>query len=272
MWRFGPGLSEKSGCQMTEKVVLVTGASRGLGASIVSLLSSLGHKVLATARSGQALEDMWGDDPQVHWVESDLVQPESPELLVQQCLSHFGQLDGLINNAGTIHPIESLEKSEASDWARAIQVNLTAPALLMKAALPHLKQQKGRVVNISSGAAVKVISGWSAYCTSKAGLMHLTKAAALENPEVGFFSLRPGTIDTQMQNEIRQSTAMTEADLTKFRGLKSGGRLNPPEVAGRSATWLVLHGPPSRSGEFIQYTDDVVLAGVKDLFPTVESV
>ena len=249
-------------------VFLVTGASRGLGESIVRQLQSLGHSVLACARSEERLRELWDDKPNVEWTTCDLSDFKEADRLVNLTVEKFGRLDGVVNNAGTIQPILPLEDSPAADWAEAINVNLTAPALLMRAALPHLRQSRGRIVNISTGAAVKVVQGWSAYCASKAGLLHLTQVAAAECPEVAFFSLRPGVIDTQMQNEIRDSAGMTEADLSKFKDLKASSSLEPPEVPARSAVWLLLHGPLDRSGEFIQYTDEQVKAGADEIFAT----
>jgi NAD(P)-dependent dehydrogenase (short-subunit alcohol dehydrogenase family) len=251
-----------------DKVFIVTGASRGLGQAITSQLASLGCRVLACARSKDALSKLWNHVEGVEWTVSDLSKLDEAQRLVDLALEKFGQLDGLINNAGTIEPIQPLENSDPQAWAQAITVNLTAPALLMRAALPHLKQQRGRVVNISSGAAIKVMQGWGAYCTSKAGLLHLTTITAAEYPEVAFFSLRPGVIDTQMQTEIRESVGMTDADREKFCGLKETGGLVPPEVPARSAVWLALHGPLDRSGEFIQYTDEQVISGTEQLFAT----
>jgi NAD(P)-dependent dehydrogenase (short-subunit alcohol dehydrogenase family) len=250
------------------KVFIVTGASRGLGEAITSQLASLGCRVLACARSKDRLAELWDQVEEVEWTVCDLSDTGEAKRLVDLAIEKFGQLDGLINNAGTIDPIATLEDSRPESWAQAITVNLTAPALLMNAALPHLKETKGRIVNISSGAAIKVMHGWSAYCTSKAGLLHLTKIAAAECPEVAFFSLRPGVIDTQMQTEIRSSKGMTEADVEKFRDLKESGNLEPPEVPARSAVWLALHGPLDRSGEFIQYTDEQIVAGTEELFAT----
>ena len=250
------------------RVFLVTGASRGLGESIVRQLQSLGHRVLACARSEERLRELWDAKPNVEWTTCDLSDLKEADRLVSLAVEKFGQLDGVVNNAGTIQPILPLEDSPAGQWAEAIHVNLTAPALLMRAALPHLRRSRGRIVNISTGAAVKVVQGWSAYCASKAGLLHLTQVAAAECPEVAFFSLRPGVIDTQMQNEIRESSGMTEADLSKFKDLKASSSLEPPEVPARSAVWLLLHGPLDRSGEFIQYTDEQVKAGADEIFAT----
>ena len=241
------------------KNIIVTGASRGLGESICRQLSQLGHRVLATARNEEALRTLWGSDPNVQYFAADLAKPTAADEIIRTAIERFEQIDGLINNAGTIAPIGVLTDNPSADWAECIQVNLTAPALLMRAALPHLKKSGGRVVNISSGAAVKVVQAWSAYCASKAGLLHLSSVLAAENPEVAIFSLRPGVIDTKMQEQIRNSDGMQSADFEKFQNLHREAQLLPPEVPAASAVCLVLRGPLERSGEFIQHTDEELL-------------
>jgi NAD(P)-dependent dehydrogenase (short-subunit alcohol dehydrogenase family) len=237
-----------------------------MGKEICSLLAQLGHKVLATARSSNALKELWDNEESVSWIALDLADPDSPSKLVDEAIKLYGQIDGVVNNAGTIEPIEPLSTADPVLWAQAITVNLTAPALLMAKAVEHLKKTSGKVVNISTGASVKVMQGWSAYCASKAGFLHLTSVAAAENPEIAFFSLRPGVVDTKMQDEIRSSTGMAPEDHQKFQNLKETGGLEPPEVPARAAVWLLLHGPLERSGEFLQYTDEQISQGVETLF------
>ena len=251
---------------MKNRNFIVTGASQGLGAALCKQLSLLGHRVLATARSETNLAQLWQDDPNVDWVALDLSKPDSAEKLIQHAVDKLQTIHGVVNNAGTIEPIAPLAASDPEAWTRAIQLNLTTPAMIMRAALPHLQETEGVVLNISTGAAVKVVQGWSAYCASKAGLLHLTSVAAVENPKLRFYSLRPGVIDTAMQNEIRNSSGMTEADKSKFQALKQNDQLEPPEVPARSAVWLLLQGPKQRSGEFIQYTDEEVVRRVERLF------
>jgi len=251
---------------MSKRFFIVTGASRGLGESICKQLSELRHTVLAVARNESRLKELWEKNERVEWMTADLADPSAPEQIVARARELSPEIHGLVNNAGVIEPIAPLKECDAARWANVIQVNLTAPSVLMLKLLPHLPPQGGRIVNISSGAAVKVMEGWSAYCTSKAGFLHLTKIAAAENPSVAFFSLRPGVIDTRMQSEIRDTEGMREEDQAKFLQLKAEGNLEPPEVPARAAVWLLLHGPLDRSGEFIQYTDAQVAEGVEDLF------
>ena len=246
--------------------VLVTGATRGLGRSIAILLDGLGHRTLLTGRDQSELYSLQKKLSHAQILAADLADLVAVESIVARALSALGGLDALINNAGTIDPIASLADADSKAWARAIEVNLTAPALLMKAALPELARSGGRIVNISTGAAIKPMPGWSAYCASKAGLLQLTAVLAAEAPEVSSFSLRPGVIDTAMQEAIRASEGMRVPDHKRFLDLHNQGSLEPPEVPARAAVWLALLGPSKRSGELIDYTDPEVAAGVQDLF------
>lgn len=248
------------------KRVLVTGATGGLGEAMVRLLDGLGHQTLLTGRDETRLKQLAGELKQAQWLTADLAEPQTGANLVARAVSMLGGLDALINNGATIEPIAPLVEADPAAWARAIEVNLTAPALLMAAALPHLERSEGRVVNISTGAALKPTAGWSAYCASKAGLLHLTAVAALEHPRVPCFSLRPGVIDTGMQVAIRESGGMRAADHKRFVDLHREGALEPPQVPARAAVWLALKGPAERSGQLIEYKDAEVAAGVRHLF------
>jgi NAD(P)-dependent dehydrogenase (short-subunit alcohol dehydrogenase family) len=252
---------------MSAKRILVSGATRGLGRSIATLLDRLGHQTFLTGRSQRDLLELQEQLSHAKVLSADLSQRAAVENIVSQAVLELGGLDALINNAGTIDPIATLAESDSQAWARAIDVNLIAPALLMKAALPHLARSgSGRIVNVSTGAALKPMPGWSAYCASKAGLLHLSAVVAAEAPEIACFSLRPGVVDTGMQEAIRSSQGMREADQKKFLDLHSHGGLEPPEVPARAAVWLALEGPARRSGELIEYTDPAVVEGAKALF------
>jgi NAD(P)-dependent dehydrogenase (short-subunit alcohol dehydrogenase family) len=248
------------------KRILITGATRGLGRAVAILLDGLGHETLLTGRDENELARLQRQLSHAVCEPMDLADPLAARALVRLAVERLGGLDGLVNNAGTIDPIAPLGQADPASWARAIEVNLTSPALLIGEAVAELSRCQGRIVNVSTGAALKPVPGWSAYCASKAGLLHLTSVIAAEYPDIACFSLRPGVIDTAMQTAIRQSRGMREADLQRFQDLHQQGGLEPPEVPGRAAAWLVLHGPLERSGQLIEYTDAEVSAGVAKLF------
>ena len=139
----------------------------------------------------------------------------------------------LINNAGIVAPVAPLERADAADLERNIFVNLVAPMLLMRRFLRATQGVAGlrRIINISSGAARRPISGWGAYCAAKAGLDMATRVVALEAQSRGLaveaVSLAPGVIDTPMQGVVRGASAEDFADVERFRRMKAEGVLRP---------------------------------------------
>lgn len=253
-------------------VILVTGASRGLGAEIARWLGTAGAGVVLAARTESALTRVarsvasLGGAPMV--LSADLAVREACDRVVQQALDRFGRLDGLVNNAGILEPVATIARSDPDAWAGNIAVNLLAPFYLIRTALPALQETRGRVINISSGAAGKPIGAWSAYCAAKAGLTHLTAVLAVEEPRITAVALRPGVVDTAMQERIRQEGpgAMDPETAEYFRRLKTEARLEPPWVPARVAAWLALHAPRSLSGRFVEYDDPRIADPALDFF------
>lgn len=191
------------------KVIIVTGASRGIGASAASALAKAGATVVLTARDGKLTGEVAkaiGSSASAR--ACDVSDYAAVEALVAETKSRFGRLDALINNAGVIDPIASIAESDPAAWARNIEINLTGAYYAIRAVLPGmLAAGGGTIVNVSSGAAIRPLVGWSAYCSGKAGLHMLTRAIALETTGKGIrvFGFQPGTTDTDMQVLIRAS-------------------------------------------------------------------
>lgn len=246
---------------MTNPVLLITGASRGLGAATARIAASLGAQVALLARSSKAIHTLAGEIQSAGGkalpLAGDVSQMEDCRRVIADILSHFGRLDGIVNNAGILGPMAPLGESDLIAWHTSLKINLLGPAQLIQEGLPALRTSKGRVINVSSGAAVNVIRGWSAYCTAKAGLNHLTRVLAAEEPEVTFISFRPGVVDTEMQAQIRSEGAegMPPEEHARFLKYHTRGDLNPPELPGRALVRLALSAPPSWSGEFIAWDD-----------------
>jgi NAD(P)-dependent dehydrogenase (short-subunit alcohol dehydrogenase family) len=130
------------------------------------------------------------------------------EALAAETTRRFGRVDALINNAGVIEPIATVAESDPAIWARNIEINLTGAYNPIRAVLPRMiAAGGGTIVNVSSGAAIRPLEGWSAYCAGKAGLAMLTRSIMLENHLNGIrvFGFQPGTTDTGMQVLIRAS-------------------------------------------------------------------
>jgi 3-oxoacyl-[acyl-carrier protein] reductase len=194
------------------KVIIVTGASRGIGAAAAAALAREGATVMLTARNGRLAADVTQSIIEAGGRASatacDVSDYAAVEALVRETEGRFGPVDALINNAGVIEPIASIADSDPAIWARNIEINLIGTYNPIRALLPRMiKAGGGTIVNVSSGAAMRPLEGWSAYCTGKAGLAMLTRAIMLENTATGIrvFGFQPGTTDTDMQVTIRAS-------------------------------------------------------------------
>ncbi|HEY7055405.1 MAG TPA: SDR family NAD(P)-dependent oxidoreductase, partial [Vicinamibacterales bacterium] len=189
----------------TGRVAIVTGAARGLGRAAAARLHERGASVAVNVRdAARAVEVARRIGPRALGVPADVAADDGPESIVTQTLDRFGRIDILINNAAL--PLTTrFEQISADEWRQALEVNLTAPFLLMQAALPAMKrQQYGRIVNISSSAGRMVSTlGGAHYTASKTGLLGLTRAAAKELGQYGITvnAVCPGMIDTELTRE-----------------------------------------------------------------------
>lgn len=190
------------------KTVLITGASRGIGAAAVFEFAKAGANVVLAARSGEIIDKLAAQiGPQACAVVCDVAKYGDVKTAVDRAVAEYGGLDVLINNAGTIDPIASLAGSDPEVWGAAIDTNLKAVFYGMHAALPVMQAGGGTIITVSSGAAHSPLEGWSAYCASKAGAAMLTRCADMELAGTGLriMGLSPGTVATDMQVAIKAS-------------------------------------------------------------------
>ncbi|MFN2292733.1 MAG: SDR family NAD(P)-dependent oxidoreductase, partial [Anaerolineae bacterium] len=216
---------------MSNPTVIVTGASRGLGAAAARLAAQLGADVVLTARTEESLQAVAGEIEQAGGqalvVAGDVSRPEDCRQVVERTVERFGGIDGLVNNAGILEPIRPISEAEAEAWRKNWAVNVLGPVMMCQAALPYLRKSKGRVVNVSSGAAINAVEGWGAYCVSKAAINHLTRMLAAEEPNVTSIAFRPGVVETGMQKTIREQGAegMPRAQYERFVRYHEQGEL-----------------------------------------------
>ncbi len=225
------------------RVALVTGASRGLGLAAAMRLLERGGRVAINVRD-QARADQVAEalGPDATGIGGDLVEAGVPEGLVARTVEHFGRLDIVINNAAFADGTR-FEQLTAEQWRLALEVNVTAPFLLTKAAVPIMKAQSyGRIVNVSStgGRMVSTLGG-AHYTASKTALLGLTRASAKELGKYGITvnAVCPGMIDTELTRENatdehlvghaagypvpRLGTAREVADLICFAASEAAG-------------------------------------------------
>lgn len=188
------------------KAVLITGASRGIGAATARLFAARGARLGLAGRLSAALKAV-ADETGATLLPCDVADFAAVQRATEAMMAQFGALDVLINNAGVIAPIASLEAADPAEWGQQIDINLKGVFHGMRAALPVMRKQgHGTILTVGSGAAYNPLEGWSGYCASKAGAIMLTRAAHLEvGDTVRVLSLSPGTVATDMQGAIRQS-------------------------------------------------------------------
>ena len=197
---------------LSGKVVIVTGASRGIGAVAAAALAAAGAAVMLAARdaklSAEVASKIGAAGGKAAALACDVADYAAVEALVAATTQRFGRPDILINNAGVIEPIATIAGSDPAAWARNVQINLVGAFNAVRAVLPGmLAAGGGTIVNVSSGAALRPLEGWGAYCAGKAGMAMLTRAIMLEEGAHGIrvFGFQPGTTDTDMQVLIRAS-------------------------------------------------------------------
>ena len=248
------------------RVVIVTGASRGLGAAIASNLAARGAAVCLVARSRKALSaieaGILAKRGRAMAIQADVADPEAGLQIVGKSFRRWGRLDAVVNNAGILGPLAYTADSDPSAWLDTLKVNVMGPCHLTRAAIPLLRQRSGRIVNVSSGAAATPLAGAGAYCVSKAALNHFTRILAAEEPGITSVAVRPGVVDTPMQTFLRENAplAMPKELADYYQRIKNEGVLEPPDIPGRSIAWLALNAPHEWSGRFLSY-DDPEIAG-----------
>jgi meso-butanediol dehydrogenase / (S,S)-butanediol dehydrogenase / diacetyl reductase len=161
------------------KVMVVTGASSGLGAETVRLLSRKGATVFGIARNTDRLAEVFADAEGGAYASLDIGSASACHDAVERCVAQFGRLDVLINIAGS-HQMRRTESMTDDDWATDLAVNLSGPFYLCRAALPHLLDRGGNIVNVASIAGVEGQAYSAGYCAAKHGLIGLTRALAVE--------------------------------------------------------------------------------------------
>lgn len=243
------------------KTMIVTGASRGIGAAIAKEAAGKGINLLLNARSEDALkaiaETLGGDATRLAIVAGDISDEKVCERVVATAVEHFSGIDVVVNNAGVLDPIGPLDAVAGSEWVRNLLVNVIGPVLLSQRAIRFLSERSGCIINISSGAAVKAIRGWSAYCTSKAALNHFTRMLAAEYPQITSVAVSPGMTATDMQVMIRErgERRMPHDEYRRFVEAHQRGELRSPQSVARAIVALGLGAPRAMSGEFVTVDD-----------------
>ena len=218
-------------------VIIVTGASKGLGRAIAILLAKNGNTVIAIARQSSELQEVGEVLKSLSTgsiaLPCDIGNHSDINSVTEEIFSRFKHISGIVHNAGIISPIKGMLDVDRSGWERAIQVNLIGVQDLTNSLEPIIGGDKHtRIVTISSGAAKRSIHGWSSYCVSKAGLDMWTNCLAEEgaNRNISALAIAPGIVDTSMQAEIRDAEEINFPLLSNFIDYHRNGELEKPET------------------------------------------
>jgi len=190
--------------QLSGKVALVTGASAGLGAATATLFAERGATVFGIARDADRMAEVFKSVPGGKYASADISDPAACKQAVADCVAEFGRLDVLANVAG-YHQMRHTVTMTDDEWDRDLAVNLNGPFYLCRAAIPHLLQAGGNIVNVSSIAGVEGEVYSAGYCAAKHGLIGLTRALAIEftKEKLRVNAICPGGMPTAQATEFQ---------------------------------------------------------------------
>jgi NAD(P)-dependent dehydrogenase (short-subunit alcohol dehydrogenase family) len=229
------------------QVAWVTGAGRGIGRATALALADQGATIAIVSRTKSELdrvvEDINARDGKSFATVLDVGDRNGVTSVATRIKEVLGPVDLLINNAGVLSPLGKLWETNPEQWSRLIEINLSGAYYCMRAVLPDMIQrERGVVINISSGVAVSVSPGWSAYAASKAGLDHLTRclAADLAGTAVRTYALHPSLTDTDMLQALYTATddQLPPERRRFFADQRAAGTLLSPDVPARVIVWL----------------------------------
>ncbi len=201
-----------------DKVVLITGGSKGIGFGIAEALVSKQARVAITSRSKKAAEDAAAKlnrlgKGEAIGIQSDVSDVQAQQQAVQEVLAKWGRLDVLVANAGVGH-FGSIETLSIEQWKETIDTNLTGVFYSVKAAVPALRESRGYIITIASLAGTNFFEGGTAYNASKFGLVGFTQAAMLDLRKYGIkvATIMPGSVATEFNDHVP-----TEKDAWKIQ-------------------------------------------------------
>lgn len=245
--------------RLQDKVIIVTGSTTGIGEAIARRCVREGARVLVHGRNreaGEAVAASLGDAACFH--QDDIADPAAPQRLVDAALSAFGKIDAVCNNAAWVAKGD-IRHSDANLFDAVMAINVRAPMLLMQAALPHLEQSRGCVLNIGSVNAPCGESKLLVYSMSKAALMTLTRNAAdalgQTGVRVNYFMV--GWVLSENERKLKIAEGLPEnwGENPPREFVPSGKMTRPEDIAGAAVYWLGDESRPFSGGviELEQY-------------------
>ncbi|MDL4842716.1 (S)-benzoin forming benzil reductase [Aquibacillus rhizosphaerae] len=235
------------------RYAVITGTSRGLGQSIAMLLIKQGIHVIGVARNKNVELEKVASEYAVtyHHETCDLSNIDQVkavfESITEQVFTQQAELVYLVNNAGMVAPIDTTDHHTFEELTDHVHVNLLSPMATTAQFLTKSSKDTPVVIaNVTSGAADRSVYGWSAYCSTKAGLNRYTETVAMEQDELNtdnkVILFNPGIMDTNMQGEIRSSSEQAFKDVETFKQYKEDNSLRDSDlVANKLVDVLIKH-------------------------------
>jgi NAD(P)-dependent dehydrogenase (short-subunit alcohol dehydrogenase family) len=237
--------------EFSRKVVIVTGATSGIGRATALRFAAAGAHVAAVGRKESALGELSTTISQLGGrcvaIQKDLNVESAPTDVVRQTLDHFGGIDVLVNAAGHISS-GTIETTALEAWDKMLDINLRSVFRLMQATIPSLLERRGNIVSVSSVTGLRSFPGVLAYCVSKAALDQLTRCAALELAAKGVRvnAVNPGVVVTEIHKRGGMNEEQYAAFLEHSKGTHPLGRVGEPReiaeliffLASEQAGWI----------------------------------
>jgi len=224
---------------LSGKVALITGGSRGIGFATAKIMSENGATVVITGKDSKRLEKSVTKIPNSVGFVADIRKTDEVKNVVRKTIEKFGKLDILVNNAGIFPKIKQLHEIDEDEWNEVLDVNLTGQFRFTKESIPHLQKTSGSIINISSDAGLKAYQGFNAdaYSASKAALIILTKCWALEYAKykIRVNCICPGVVDTDMTKPFLK----TQQDKDFMDNEHPIGRIGKPEEIAKAIMYFV---------------------------------
>ncbi len=232
------------------KVVVITGASSGIGQATARLLAGQGYRVMLGARRGETLSALTAGisaaGGEAAYKVTDVTRRSDVEALVNDAVEHFGQVDAIVNNAG-IGPISRFDALQVDDWDAMIDVNLRGTLYGIAAVLPlFARQKRGHVINVISTAGIKILPTMGVYAATKNAVRTLTEGLRQEaGPHLRVTEVSPGMVATSFGDSITDEK--TREDIEK----RMGDIAIPPEAIARGILFALEQPPEVEVGSLV---------------------
>ncbi|WP_018922690.1 SDR family NAD(P)-dependent oxidoreductase [Salsuginibacillus kocurii] len=251
--------------KLKNKTAIVTGGTRGIGKAIAIKFACEGANVYIIGRDKQAGEKVVYDaQGQISFIQADVSKPDEVKNLIDQTAQQTGRLDILVNNAGVQHE-QTIEHTSPEDWDKVMDINVKSVFLCSKYAIPHMRDQGGgKIINTASIDGYWAEPNLGAYCTSKGGVMSLTKSIAIDFAQDGILCncICPGYIETEMTASYIKTQSDPEQARNQLANRHPVQRIGKPEDIAEAAFWLATQESNFVTGQSITVDGGLTLGNI----------